>query len=209
MSAEQMNLSKDLKSATARAKPAWGLFSVALFSLSILVFLTFCFDYRLLQSNLFGGHDGSKVNPDMTKSRRLFDLNLLNQPPCQCSEFHDPFPERITENMRTLFSSLIQQIPGQKIELGPFLNPQLFGDDVKYFDVLDLEGLKERAAKINYPSARLVEIDYVSPTGDLTSIPDKGSFSLVLLTADTTFYLSLTNGFALIVESPSRPLPTF
>lgn len=68
---------------------------------------------------------------------------------------------------------------GKTLEIGPFLNPMLIGDGVKYFDVLDLESLKERGKIVGYPEIHPVEIDYLSPNGDLSVIPEKGEFSLV------------------------------
>jgi predicted SAM-dependent methyltransferase len=68
----------------------------------------------------------------------------------------------------------------EALEIGPFLNPLIYGNNVKYFDVLDLEHLKERAAKIGYPAVRPVPIDYVDPTGNLRNIPDKHAFGMVV-----------------------------
>lgn len=68
---------------------------------------------------------------------------------------------------------------GMILEIGPFLNPMLLGDDVKYFDVLDLVGLQERAKLVGYPEINPVKIDYVSRTGDLSVIGKSETFSLV------------------------------
>jgi hypothetical protein len=119
-----------------------------------------------------------KAIVDKSRYSRLFDLKRLHEPLCSCTKFHDPFPANSTKNMRAIFTDLVKKIPGSKLEIGPFVNPQLFGYDVKYFDVLNLDGLKKRAEKIEYPLGRLVKIDYVEPTGDLSVIPDKGNFSL-------------------------------
>lgn len=77
------------------------------------------------------------------------------------------------------FIEAVRRDKGMVLEIGPFVNPMLVADDVKYFDVLDLEGLKERAARVGYPEVNPVNIDYVSPTGDLSVIPEREAFSLV------------------------------
>ena len=77
-------------------------------------------------------------------------------------------------------TDIVTKLPGNKLEIGPFLNPVIYGPGVKYFDVLDLNGLKERAKAVQYTSVLEVPIDYVHPTGDLTSIPDKATFSLIV-----------------------------
>ena len=59
------------------------------------------------------------------------------------------------------------------LEIGPFTNPCLRGPNVSYFDVLDRAGLLNRARVENYPIANLdavPDIDFVSPTGDLSII---------------------------------------
>jgi len=69
---------------------------------------------------------------------------------------------------------------GMILEIGPFLNPMLVGEGIKYFDILDLAGLEERAKKVGYPEILKVPIDYVSPSGDLSVISEQGEFSLVV-----------------------------
>lgn len=56
------------------------------------------------------------------------------------------------------------------LEIGPFTNPTLRGRNVKYFDVMDKQGLIKRADAIGYAYASPVDIDYVSSTGDLASL---------------------------------------
>jgi SAM-dependent methyltransferase len=72
--------------------------------------------------------------------------------------------------------NFIKLIPdsGAVLEIGPFYHPVTSGDKVRYFDVLDSAGLKMRAETIgadpkNIPSL----IHYVSPTGELSSVPDR------------------------------------
>ena len=61
---------------------------------------------------------------------------------------------------------------GLVLEIGPFVGPKLIGDEVRYFDVLDRDGLDARAAKKGIaPGAP--EIHYVSASGDLSAVPDR------------------------------------
>lgn len=53
------------------------------------------------------------------------------------------------------------------LEIGPFTNPLVRGENVRYFDVLDKEKLIIRAAKHNYNADSPVDIHYVSSHGDL------------------------------------------
>lgn len=54
------------------------------------------------------------------------------------------------------------------LEIGPAHNPCFTGPHVKYFDVQDSDGLRERALTHNEnPKGTPGKIDYVSPTGDL------------------------------------------
>ena len=56
------------------------------------------------------------------------------------------------------------------LEIGPFTKPVFRGGGVSYFDVLDREGLIERARAHGQPTEGCPEIDYVSPTGDLSVV---------------------------------------
>jgi hypothetical protein len=67
---------------------------------------------------------------------------------------------------------------GMVLEIGPFLNPMIVGPGVRYLDVMDMEALKQRAKNVGYPEINSVNIDFVSPTGDLSMLPEK-SFSLI------------------------------
>jgi SAM-dependent methyltransferase len=73
-------------------------------------------------------------------------------------------------SLRENFGELIKGC-SDILEIGPFLFPVVVGPRVKYFDVLDLEGLRKRAAQVGMlvnPAAP--PIDFVSPDGDLTII---------------------------------------
>jgi len=56
------------------------------------------------------------------------------------------------------------------LEIGPFCNPLISGPNVRYFDILDQEGLRNRSLAIGYPHQTPPHVDYVSPTGDLSII---------------------------------------
>jgi hypothetical protein len=59
------------------------------------------------------------------------------------------------------------------LEIGPFTNPTLRGDNVKYFDIMPYADLVNRALSIGYTIKEPIEIHYTSPSGDLGEIPDK------------------------------------
>ncbi len=60
------------------------------------------------------------------------------------------------------------------LEIGPFQAPMLNGPNVRYFDVLDREGLVERAVSLGLDTSRIPErIHVVSPTGDLAVVTEK------------------------------------
>lgn len=67
-------------------------------------------------------------------------------------------------------------ISQKMLEIGPFTNPCLRGENVYYFDVLNREDLIKRTIIENYQIAdceNIPHIHYVSPTGDLSIVPDK------------------------------------
>jgi len=64
------------------------------------------------------------------------------------------------------------------LEIGPFTNPILRGPKVKYFDVLDKQGLIRRADAIGYAYSSPVDIHYVSSNGDLSIVDEKFDFCL-------------------------------
>jgi SAM-dependent methyltransferase len=59
------------------------------------------------------------------------------------------------------------------LEIGPFTNPSLRGENIYYFDVLNKENLIKRAKEENYPITEIPEINFVSPHGDLTIIKEE------------------------------------
>lgn len=84
------------------------------------------------------------------------------------------------QHIREHINKIAEKMSFPSLEIGPFLNPTMVGEKVKYFDVLDREGLIERAGKINYPIVREVEIDFVVPSGDLNAINESSQFSMIL-----------------------------
>ena len=76
-------------------------------------------------------------------------------------------------------SNFLKTIPatGAVLELGPFDVPQMIGDDVAYFDVLDQDALRIRAVQEGRDPAGCPVIDYVSDCGDLSVVP--GPFDAV------------------------------
>ena len=59
------------------------------------------------------------------------------------------------------------------LEIGPFFKPLFAGPNVAYFDVLDRRGLIAHALELGFKDVEVPEIDYVSPTGDLSIINRK------------------------------------
>ncbi|SRR5690606_1317496 len=58
------------------------------------------------------------------------------------------------------------------LEIGPFGKPSVKGANVRYFDVLDREGLVARAEIHGVPPDEIPEIHYVSADGDLTIVDE-------------------------------------
>lgn len=70
-------------------------------------------------------------------------------------------------------SQFVALIPHARptLEIGPFDRPKLQGAEVRYFDVLSQDGLRERAHTIDgFNPDTCPVIDYVSPTGDLSVV---------------------------------------
>lgn len=59
------------------------------------------------------------------------------------------------------------------LEIGPFDAPALHGVNVRYFDVLDQDGLRKRAADHGRNPAGCPVIDFVSSTGDLGVVNER------------------------------------
>jgi hypothetical protein len=61
------------------------------------------------------------------------------------------------------------------LEIGPFTNPAITGENVKYFDLCDSVELSRRAAGVGYVQSVTPHIDYVSSEGDLSVVTEKFS----------------------------------
>jgi SAM-dependent methyltransferase len=59
------------------------------------------------------------------------------------------------------------------LEIGPSVWPTLSGPGVKYFDILDKAGLVDRAVASGLDASRAVDVDFVSPTGDLSIVNEQ------------------------------------
>jgi SAM-dependent methyltransferase len=59
------------------------------------------------------------------------------------------------------------------LEIGPFCKPALVGQNIKYFDVLDQQGLINRASSSGFKKKPAPFIEFVSPCGDLSIINEK------------------------------------
>jgi hypothetical protein len=72
----------------------------------------------------------------------------------------------------------LQLIPqdNEILEIGPFCNPLLRGENVSYFDVFDSAQLKVNAALHGLSDEACPHINYVSATGDLSVVDRKFSF---------------------------------
>lgn len=65
------------------------------------------------------------------------------------------------------------------LEIGPFTRPNVRSPNVRYFDVMDRIGLLRRAEILDFPRDCPVDIDFVSPNGDLSIVPSE-QFDVVL-----------------------------
>jgi len=69
---------------------------------------------------------------------------------------------------------LVAAIDGMKsLEIGPFVNPGLRHDNVKYFDVLSTQELKQRAKHLGKPIEHTPTIDFVDDNGRLEVVDEK------------------------------------
>ena len=114
---------------------------------------------------------------------------------------NDLFPATMGSPRIHLQQTLVRKLPLNKLEIGPFTNPILRGDpSIKYFEILNKEKLVERAKTIGLAVKNAVDIDYVHPSGDLSSIPDKKNFSLVVSSHVLEHQLDMVQHFAHVGE---------
>ncbi|MGY3494942.1 methyltransferase domain-containing protein [Bradyrhizobium sp. USDA 4502] len=67
-------------------------------------------------------------------------------------------------------AQFVSSIARPALEIGPFHNPQIVGEGVSYFEVLNRDQLIARASGLNQDTSRTPHIDFVSPTGDLSIV---------------------------------------
>ena len=82
----------------------------------------------------------------------------------------------LVANRLTKRADFVELIPDDLdvLEIGPFCRPLKKGPKVKYFDVLDKQGLTKRRDNLRRPGqSEVPDIDYVSPNGDLGIIDDQ------------------------------------
>ncbi|RCW80162.1 class I SAM-dependent methyltransferase [Phyllobacterium bourgognense] len=72
----------------------------------------------------------------------------------------------------------IPQLERSVLEIGPFNNPCVRGENVSYFDVMTTDELRERAKRVGYDPDTIPTINYVANDGDLSVIDAK--FSAVI-----------------------------
>jgi len=86
-------------------------------------------------------------------------------------EWHGRAEGRLAHRLRDRaeFAALVD--PSRSaLEIGPFAAPMLRGSNVQYCDVLDRDGLRERAPKHQMDPSGVPEVQWVSPTGDLAVV---------------------------------------
>lgn len=88
------------------------------------------------------------------------------------SEGRAASPTALRKGLTSVFAEA-----GKALEIGPFYRPMLSGPGAHFFDVLNQEALRKRAANVNGDPEGVPFINYVSPIGDITVIQDK--FDLV------------------------------
>lgn len=108
---------------------------------------------------------------------RLFDIGLG-----ALAFAAEPFVSAFTRKARETAGlaaplrrqAFVTTVPrGAVLEIGPFYCPRLRGTGIKYFDILDQNQSRERAAMLGLDPAGCPPIDYVSPTGDLRMVDEK------------------------------------
>ena len=80
--------------------------------------------------------------------------------------------EDVRFHRKTLTETLGQR--GLTLEIGPYYNPILSGEKVRYFDIFDSAELRRRASEDPVPSVTpetVVDVHYTDPDGDLATIP--------------------------------------
>jgi SAM-dependent methyltransferase len=113
----------------------------------------------------------NKVKPFLKASVLFFSRALRA---AQIAKFRAP--DGFTSRQK-----LLEALQGSRsvLEIGPFDQPLLGGNHVKYFDILDQEALRNRARECGRNEDGCPRIDYVSDRGDL-SVIDGEKFDSIL-----------------------------
>lgn len=105
--------------------------------------------------------------PDL---HNLSDVDLK-----QHYQLHGQFERRKSSQVSSTddFLQIVSRNSRATLEIGPFCRPKVSGALVKYADVIDEFALRARAKAIGYPIIVCPHIDYVVPSGDLSTIQDR------------------------------------
>ncbi len=78
---------------------------------------------------------------------------------------------------RAIKRHFVEQVAAEEsvLEIGPFVNPTIRGENVKYFDLCNSIELARRASAVGFVESLTPEIDYVSSDGDLSVVTEKFS----------------------------------
>jgi len=111
---------------------------------------------------------------------RLFNADLQSYSNEHLIAHYQRFgePEGRTPNSiatRINFAGLIPR-DARSLEIGPFYNPLLRGPNTKYFDRQTKAELIERAQSLGMPTSDVPQVDFVSPTCDLTIVDETFDF---------------------------------
>jgi len=117
--------------------------------------------YIKIDTNLIKSIYPELQNLSIDQVRQIFILKLMNQGVLSHKNA-----------LRELFVETIRDFD-EILEIGPFAKPVLLGEGVKYFDVLDRQGLIDRAKKHNLSPQNVPEINFVSASGDLSVVNEK------------------------------------
>lgn len=71
---------------------------------------------------------------------------------------------------RNSFTSLISNINGKKLEIGPFINPSIAGDDVYYSDILSSEEIMNEVNRIGLKNVQIPKIHFVTKSNLLEHV---------------------------------------
>ena len=148
-----------------------------------IAFMTIIIHYIHIK-NLYNQGERCYITYNNTNSINEFKVIKLN-----LEETTFELPAKNCESLsRNDFTQLVNR-ELRSLEIGPFTAPSLTGKNVKYFDVLNKQGLIERAKEHNLDPSRIPNIDFVSEIADLKII--KSKFDLVFTAHNIEHQLDL------------------